>query len=111
MGGSPPGHCLSWTVQDGGREPWFQGGGQRKQVSAVWARLPHPRIYISPSRMVSAGLAPQVKHPHFCLARMLGETPPCAACALRHTELFAELDLCLKHVFGRTVFLPGIDLV
>lgn len=55
MGGSPPGRCFSWTVQDGEREPWFQGGGQRKQVSAVWARLLHTGVYISSSRMASAG--------------------------------------------------------
>lgn len=55
-------------------------------------------------------LASQVKRPHFSLAQVLGETPACAACALRHTELFSELESMLEARIWQNCFPASIDL-
>lgn len=111
MGGSPPGRCLSWTVQDegrGSRGSREAGRGNRWVLFGLDCHIPEFTFHL-PEWFLQV-LASQVKHPRFSLAPMPGETPPCAACAWRHTELFAELDLCLKPVFGRTVSLPVLIL-
>lgn len=55
--------------------------------------------------------ASQVKHPRFSLAQILGETPACAACAVRHTELFSELEALFEARIWQNCFPVSIDLV
>lgn len=57
-------------------------------------------------------LASQVKHPRFSLAQMLGvETPACAACAVRRTELFSELESLFEARIWQNCFPASVDLV
>lgn len=49
MGEALLGAAFHELCMDGEREPWPREVGQRKQVSAVWARLLHTGVYISSS--------------------------------------------------------------